>query len=359
MRDIVVQVGRTGVLTPKAVVDPVRLAGTTVTNATLHNQDFITDKDIRIGDTVVVQKAGEIIPEIVSVVTSKRPDGTIPYQLPQQCPVCGAPVVRDEDGAYMRCTGAECPAQLLRNLTHFASRDAMDIDGLGPAVIEALVQAGLVKTAADLYSLKQDEVAQLERMGQKSAENLLSAIERSKGNDLSKLLYAFGIRQVGQKAAKVLAARFGSLEVLAQAGVEELTAIDDIGPITAQYLTQWFASPQSQHLMHSLTQAGVNTLSTAAPVGDRLAGLTFVLTGELTHHSRKEAGAMLEALGAKVSGSVSKKTSCVVAGEAAGSKLRKANELGIPVLDEEQFLQLVSDDPQQYRPILDTITTDK
>lgn len=359
VRDIVVQVGRTGVLTPKAVVDPVRLAGTTVTNATLHNQDFITDKDIRIGDTVVVQKAGEIIPEIVSVVTSKRPDGTIPYQLPQQCPVCGAPVVRDEDGAHMRCTGAECPAQLLRNLTHFASRDAMDIDGLGPAVIEALVQAGLVKTAADLYSLKQDEVAQLERMGQKSAENLLSAIERSKGNDLSKLLYAFGIRQVGQKAAKVLAVRFGSLEVLAQAGVEELTAIDDIGPITAQYLTQWFASPQSQHLMHSLTQAGVNTLSTAAPVGDRLAGLTFVLTGELTHHSRKEAGAMLEALGAKVSGSVSKKTSCVVAGEAAGSKLRKANELGIPVLDEEQFLQLVSDDPQQYRPILDTITTDK
>ena len=359
VRDIVVQVGRTGVLTPKAVVDPVRLAGTTVTNATLHNQDFITDKDIRIGDTVVVQKAGEIIPEIVSVVTSKRPDGTIPYQLPQQCPVCGAPVVRDEDGAHMRCTGAECPAQLLRNLTHFASRDAMDLDGLGPAVIEALVQAGLVKTAADLYSLKQDEVAQLERMGQKSAENLLSAIERSKGNDLSKLLYAFGIRQVGQKAAKVLAVRFGSLEVLAQAGVEELTAIDDIGPITAQYLTQWFASPQSQHLMHSLTQAGVNTLSTAAPVGDRLAGLTFVLTGELTHHSRKEAGAMLEALGAKVSGSVSKKTSCVVAGEAAGSKLRKANELGIPVLDEEQFLQLVSDDPQQYRPILDTITTDK
>lgn len=359
VRDIVVQVGRTGVLTPKAVVDPVRLAGTTVTNATLHNQDFITEKDIRIGDTVVVQKAGEIIPEIVSVVTSKRPDGTVPYQLPQQCPVCGAPVVRDEDGAHMRCTGAECPAQLLRNLTHFASRDAMDIDGLGPAVIEALVQAGLVKTAADLYSLKQDEVAQLERMGQKSAENLLSAIERSKGNDLSKLLYAFGIRQVGQKAAKVLAARFGSLEALAQAGVEELTAIDDIGPITAQYLTQWFASPQSQHLMHSLTQAGVNTLGTAAPVGDRLAGLTFVLTGELTHHSRKEAGAMLEALGAKVSGSVSKKTSCVVAGEAAGSKLRKANELGIPVLDEEQFLQLVSDDPQQYRPILDTITTDK
>lgn len=359
VRDIVVQVGRTGVLTPKAVVDPVRLAGTTVTNATLHNQDFITEKDIRIGDTVVVQKAGEIIPEIVSVVTSKRPDGTVPYELPRQCPVCGAPVVRDEDGAHVRCTGAECPAQLLRNLTHFASRDAMDIEGLGPAVVEGLVQAGLVHTPADLYTLRQEDVAALERMGQKSAENLLAAIEKSKGNDLSKLLFAFGIRQVGQKAAKVLAVHFGSLEALAQASVEELTAIDDIGPITAQYLTQWFSSAQSQHLMQSLSQAGVNTLSTAAPVGNRLAGLTFVLTGELSHHSRKEAGAMLEALGAKVSGSVSKKTSCVIAGEAAGSKLRKANELGIPVLDEEQFFQLVGDDEGQYRPILVSITNDK
>lgn len=359
VRDIVVQVGRTGVLTPKAVVDPVRLAGTTVTNATLHNQDFITEKDIRIGDTVVVQKAGEIIPEIVSVVTAKRPADTVPYQLPQQCPVCGAPVVRDEDGAHVRCTGAECPAQLLRNLTHFASRDAMDIEGLGPAVVEGLVQAGLVRSPGDLYALQQEQVAQLERMGQKSAENLLAAIERSKGNDLSKLLFAFGIRQVGQKAAKVLAAHFGTLEALAGAGVEELTAIDDIGPITAQYLTQWFASPQSQHLMHTLVQAGVNTRSTAAPVGERLAGLTFVLTGELTHNSRKEAGAMLEALGAKVSGSVSKKTSCVIAGEAAGSKLRKANELGVPVLDEEQFLQLVSEDAGAYQPILDTITAEK
>ena len=359
VRDIVVQVGRTGVLTPKAVVDPVRLAGTTVTNATLHNQDFITEKDIRIGDTVVVQKAGEIIPEIVSVVISKRPDGTVPYELPRQCPVCGAPVVRDEDGAHVRCTGAECPAQLLRNLTHFASRDAMDIEGLGPAVVEGLVQAGLVHTPADLYTLKQEDVAALDRMGQKSAENLLAAIEKSKSNDLSKLLFAFGIRQVGQKAAKVLAVHFGSLEALARAGVEELTAIDDIGPITAQYLTQWFSSAQSQHLMQCLAQAGVNTLSTAAPVGNRLAGLTFVLTGELSHSSRKEAGALLEALGGKVSGSVSKKTSCVIAGEAAGSKLRKANELGVPVLDEEQFRQLVGDDVGQYQPILASITKEK
>ena len=343
VEDIVVQVGRTGVLTPKAVVTPVRLAGTTVTNATLHNQDLITEKDIRIGDTVIVQKAGEIIPEIVSVVKEKRPQGTVPYLLPAVCPVCGAAVARDEDGAHIRCTGAECPAQLLRNLTHFASRDAMDIEGLGPAVVEGLVNAGMVKTPADLYRLDRDQVAQLERMGKKSADNLLAAIEKSKQNDLSKLLFAFGIRQVGQKAGKILAARFGSLDALAQASEEELTAIDDIGGITAKYLTEWFAAPQSRHLIDGLKEAGVNMDSLAAPVGDKLAGLTFVLTGELSSCSRKEAGEKLEALGAKVSGSVSKKTGCVVAGEAAGSKLRKAQELGVPVLDEEQFLVLVGE----------------
>ena len=343
VEDIVIQVGRTGVLTPKAVVSPVRLAGTTVTNATLHNQDFITEKDIRIGDTVIVQKAGEIIPEIVSVVKEKRPAGTAPYLLPTACPVCGAAVVRDEDGAHIRCTGAECPAQLLRNLTHFASRDAMDIEGLGPAVVEGLVNAGMVKTAADLYRLDRDEVAKLERMGKKSADNLLSAIEKSKENDLSKLLFAFGIRQVGQKAGKILAARFGSLDALAQASEEELTAIDDIGGITARYLTEWFAAPQSRHLITALKEAGVNMESLIAPVGDKLAGITFVLTGELSSCSRKEAGEKLEAMGAKVSGSVSKKTGCVVAGEAAGSKLRKAQELGVPVLDEKQFLILVGE----------------
>ena len=343
VQDIVVQVGRTGVLTPKAVVSPVRLAGTTVTNATLHNQDFITEKDIRIGDTVIVQKAGEIIPEIVSVVKEKRPEGTVPYLLPDLCPVCGAPVARDEDGAHIRCTGAECPAQLLRNLTHFASRDAMDIEGLGPAVVEALVGAGMVKTPADLYRLDRDRVAELERMGKKSADNLLAAIEKSKQNDLSKLLYAFGIRQVGQKAGKILAARFGSLDALARATQEELTDIDDIGGITAQYLTEWFSAPQSQHLIAALKEAGVNMDSQAAPVGDKLAGITFVLTGELSAFSRKEAGEKLEALGAKVSGSVSKKTGCVVAGEAAGSKLRRAQELGVPVLDEEQFLILIGE----------------
>ncbi|MCI8474737.1 MAG: NAD-dependent DNA ligase LigA [Oscillospiraceae bacterium] len=342
--DIVVQVGRTGVLTPKAVVEPVRLAGTTVTNATLHNQDFITEKDVRIGDTVLVQKAGEIIPEIVSVLKEKRPEGTVPYQLPAQCPVCGAAVVRDEDGAAIRCTGAECPAQLMRNLVHFASRDAMDIEGLGPANVENLVNAGLLKTPGDLYSLQAEDVAKLERMGKKSAQNLIEAIEKSKNNDLSKLLNAFGIRQVGQKAAQVLARQFGSMEAIAAAGEEELTAVPDIGAITAQSLTAWFSAPQSRHLLETLRAAGVNMESRAEPVGDKLAGLTFVLTGELTGFTRKEAGERIQALGGKVSGSVSKKTSFVVAGEAAGSKLRKAQELDIPILDESGFLAMLENE---------------
>ncbi len=342
--DIVVQVGRTGVLTPKAVVEPVRLAGTTVTNATLHNQDFITEKDVRIGDTVLVQKAGEIIPEIVSVLKEKRPEGTVPYQLPAQCPVCGAAVVRDEDGAAIRCTGAECPAQLMRNLVHFASRDAMDIEGLGPANVENLVNAGLLKTPGDLYSLQAEDVAKLERMGKKSAQNLIEAIEKSKNNDLSKLLNAFGIRQVGQKAAQVLARQFGSMEAIAAAGEEELTAVPDIGAITAQSLTAWFSAPQSCHLLETLRAAGVNMESRAEPVGDKLAGLTFVLTGELTGFTRKEAGERIQALGGKVSGSVSKKTSFVVAGEAAGSKLRKAQELDIPILDESGFLAMLENE---------------
>ncbi len=339
--DIVVQVGRTGVLTPKAVVEPVRLAGTTVTNATLHNQDFISEKDVRIGDTVLVQKAGEIIPEIVSVLKEKRPAGTVPYRLPDRCPVCGAAVVRDEDGAALRCTGAECPAQLIRHLVHFASRDAMDIEGLGPANVQSLVDAGLLKTPGDLYSLPFEAVAELERMGKKSAENLLQAIEKSKQNDLSKLLTAFGIRQVGQKAAQTLARRFGSMDALAAADEETLTGVPDIGAITARSLIDWFADPQSQHLIETLRAAGVNMTSLAPPVGDALAGLTFVLTGELSGFTRKEAGERIEALGGKVSGSVSKKTSYVVAGEAAGSKLRKARELDIPVLDEAGFVALL------------------
>lgn len=343
VEDIVVQVGRTGVLTPKAVVKAVRLAGTTVTNATLHNQDFITEKDIRIGDTVLVQKAGEIIPEIVSVLKDKRPEGTVPYHLPDHCPVCGAPVARDEDGAHIRCTGAECPAQRLRHIVHFASRDAMDIEGLGPAVVESLVGAGLVKGPGDLYQLQAGDVELLERMGKKSAENLMAAIEKSKSAGLGRLLFAFGIRQVGQKAGKVLAARFGTLDALMAATEEELTAVPDIGGITAKSLLDWFANDQSQHLIRTLREAGVSFDSTEAPVGDRLAGKTFVLTGTLPTMDRKEAAALIEAQGGKVSGSVSKKTSYVVAGEAAGSKLQKAIDLGITVLTEDELMKLLSE----------------
>lgn len=343
VQDIVIQVGRTGVLTPKASLAPVRLAGTTVTNATLHNQDFIAEKDIRIGDTVIVQKAGEIIPEIVSVVLEKRPPETEPYHIPEFCPVCGAPVRRDPDGAAIRCTGAECPAQLLRNLTHFASRDAMDIEGLGPAAVEALVNAGLVKTPADLYHLKAEQVEPLERMGKKSAENLIAAIERSKSQGMARLLFAFGIRQVGQKAAQVLSRQFGSLDRLMAATQEELTAVDDVGAITADYLVHWFENPQSQHLIRALREAGVSFESTEAPVGTRLAGKTFVVTGTLEHFSRKEAEEAIVAQGGKASGSVSKKTSYVVAGEAAGSKLTKAQSLGVPVLTEAEFMALLEE----------------
>ena len=341
LTDIVIQVGRTGVLTPKAVLEPVRLAGTTVTNATLHNQDFISDKDIRIGDTVLVRKAGEIIPEILSVVMEKRPEGTEPYLLPKVCPVCGAPVERDEDGAHIRCTGAECPAQLLRSLAHFASRDAMDIDGCGPAVVENLVNAGLVRTPGDLYFLDEADVAKLDRMGKRSAHKLITSIEKSKSQDLSRLIYAFGIRNVGQKTGKILAARFRTLEGLQNATLEELTSVDDMGEITARSVMEWMASTQSQHLMARIREAGVNTTAAEQGSDQRFAGKTFVLTGALSRFTRDQATAMIEERGGKAAGSVSKKTSYVVAGEAAGSKLRKANELGIPVLTEDEFLQMM------------------
>ena len=341
LTDIVVQVGRTGVLTPKAVLEPVRLAGTTVTSATLHNQDFISDKDIRIGDTVLVRKAGEIIPEVLSVVLDKRPADSRPYFLPKTCPVCGAPVERDEDGAHMRCTGAECPAQLLRNLTHFASRDAMDIDGLGVAVVENLVNAGLVKTPGDLYFLKEEDVAELDRMGKKSAQNLMAAIERSKSQDLARLIYAFGIRQVGQKAGKILAARFKTMDALEQATLEELTAVNDVGEITARSILTWLASPQSRHLIARLREAGVNMTAAEQGSDQRFAGMTFVLTGGLEQFTRDQAAAMIEDRGGKSAGSVSKKTTYVVAGEGAGSKLKKALDLGVPVLTEQEFLKLM------------------
>lgn len=339
--NIVVGVGRTGVLTPKAVVEPVRLAGTTVTNATLHNQDFIDALDVRVGDTVLLQKAGEIIPEVLSVNKCKRPEGTAPFRLPDRCPECGSPVVRDPDGAAMRCTGAECPAQLLRSLVHFASRNAMDIEGLGIAVAELLMNKGLVHSPAELYYLSAEDIEKLDRMGKKSAENLITAIAGSKENSLERLLYAFGIRQVGQKAAKTLAATFGSLDAVQSASQEALTAIPDIGPITAAFLRNWLDNPQSQHQIRLLRDAGVNLTSTMEKRDNRFLGKIFVLTGALELMTRDEAAELIESYGGKASSSVSKKTSYVVAGDKAGSKLKKAQDLGIPILTEEEFVEML------------------
>ena len=341
VEDIVIQVGRTGVLTPKAVVRPVRLAGTTVTNATLHNQDFITERDIRIGDTVLIRKAGEIIPEILEVVKEKRLETAIPYFLPNSCPVCGAKVERDEDGAFMRCTGAACPAQLSRNIAHFVSRDAMDIDGLGGAIVDALIEKGLIKTPADIYFLSLDDVKSLWKSGTTAAKKLLQAVENSKQQDVSRLIYALGIRQVGAKAGKVLAAAFGNLDALMQATEEELTAVPDVGAITAKNISEWFAQPQGKEIIERLREAGVNFESKRVISDARFAGKTFVLTGALSKFTREEATEKIELFGGKASGSVSKKTSFVVVGENAGSKERKARELGIPILSEDQFLEMI------------------
>ena len=341
VEDIIVQVGRTGVLTPKAVVRPVRLAGTTVTNATLHNQDFITERDIRIGDTVLIRKAGEIIPEILEVDFAKRPQDTAAYLLPSACPICGAPTKRDEDGAFLRCTGAACPAQLSRNIAHFVSRDAMDIEGLGASIVDALIEKGLLKSAADIYYLTVDEVKQLWQKGDTAAKKLIGAIEASKQQDLGKLIYALGIRQVGAKTGKVLASAFGTLDNLMHATTEALTEIPDIGEVTAVSISEWFTQPQSVEMIEKLRQAGVNFESTKAVTDSRFAGMTFVLTGALSKFTREEATEMIESFGGKASGSVSKKTTYVVAGENAGSKERKAKELGIPILSEDEFLNML------------------
>lgn len=341
VEDIVVQVGRTGVLTPKAVVKAVRLAGTTVTNATLHNQDFISQRDIRIGDTVLIRKAGEIIPEILEVDLSKRPDHSQPYRLPTCCPICGAPTAKDEDGAFLRCTGAECPAQLSRNISHFVSRDAMDIEGFGSAIVDGLIEKGLLKSPADIYYLSLEEMKSLWQKGELAASKLLAAIEQSKEQDLSRLIFALGIRQVGEKTGKVLASRFGTLDALMSATEEALTDVQDVGAVTAKNIADWFAQPQSQHMIERLRLAGVNFESKRAITDTRFAGMTFVLTGALSKFTREEATEKIELFGGKASGSVSKKTTYVVVGENAGSKERKARELGIPILSEDDFLAMI------------------
>ena len=341
VEDIVVQVGRTGVLTPKAVVRPVRLAGTTVTNATLHNQDFISQRDIRIGDTVLIRKAGEIIPEILEVDFSKRPQGARAYRLPDVCPVCGARTQQDEDGAFLRCTGAECPAQLSRNIAHFVSRDAMDIEGLGSAIVDALIEKDLIHSPADIYYLRQEDVETLWKSGKTAAAKLLASIERSKEQDVSRLIYALGIRQVGAKTGKVLAAAFGNLDGVLSASEEELTQIPDVGSVTAASIHQWSCQEQSRHMVERLRQAGVNFESKRVISDDRFSGKVFVLTGALSKFTREEASEKIELLGGKTSGSVSKKTSFVIVGENAGSKERKARELGIPILTEDEFLEMI------------------
>lgn len=340
--DIAVAVGRTGVLTPTAVLEPVSLAGTTVSRATLHNAEFIREKDIRIGDIVTVQKAGDIIPEVVCSHPKLR-SGNIPvYQMPKFCPSCGEPVFYDEDeGAATRCTNSKCPAQLSRGIEHFASKDAMNIEGMGPQVVEALLNAHLISDAADLYRLQAAKIADLDRMGEKSAENLIAAIERSRNAGLERLIYALGIRNVGEVAAVELAQHFGTLESCMQATKEELCSLSDFGEITADCVVNFFTHPQNIDLCNRLIAAGLLTTPVKLPTSDLLAGKTFVLTGTLPSMSRDEASEMIKNAGGKVSGSVSSKTDYVVAGEAAGSKLTKARALNIPVITEEELLKML------------------
>ena len=342
LRSIEVAVGRTGVLTPTACFDPIFLAGTTVARATLHNEDFIHQFGLRIGDTIQVRKAGDIIPEVIGV--THHAEDADPYEMPTVCPSCGAPVVHLEDESALRCINPECPAQALRNLIHFASRDAMDIDGLGTAVATQLVEKGLVHSVADLYALTQEQLLTLAKFKEKSADNLYKAIERSKENNLDKLLFGFGIRNIGDKAAALLAEHFGTLEAIREAGVEAISEIDGFGGVMAQSIVEFFAKDGTADVIHRLADAGVNMKWKGEPKGDKLAGKTLVVTGTLETLSRSEAEALIVRNGGKASGSVSKKTSYVVAGAAAGSKLTKAQSLGVPVLTEEEFLVLLRDE---------------
>ena len=340
--DVTIAVGRTGVLTPTAILSPVRLAGTTVSRATLHNIDFIRERGIMLGDTVCVRKAGDIIPEVVRANTALRDGSEREFFMPTHCPSCGEPVSFDKnDGAALRCTNSACPAQLSRSIEHFASKGAMNIDGLGPQIVELLLANGKIRDAADLYLLKAEDVETLERMGKKSAQNLVAAIESSKTVGLARLVFALGIREVGEVAAAALASRFGTLDALSRAAAEEISAIENFGEVTADYVVDFFSHPQNIALCKRLEEAGVLTVDNSAPVGDLFAGLSFVLTGTLPTMSRDEASALIKQNGGKTVGSVSKKTDFVLAGEAAGSKLVKAQELGIRIISESDLLSMI------------------
>lgn len=337
--DIEINVGRTGVLTPTGIFEPTLLAGTTVSRATLHNQDFIDEKGICIGDRVIIRKAGDIIPEVLSVVS--HGENAVPYRIPDVCPSCSGKVTREEGEAALRCCNPDCPNQLLRNLIHFCSRDAMDIEGMGTAVLETFVSEGLIKTAADIYSLDKSKIASIERMGEKSADNLIAAAEKSKGNDLARLIYALGIRHIGQKAGALLSEKFGTMDALMNASTEEIAEIEGFGLIMAKSVSEFFSHPESRQLVEDLKAVGVNMESQKEIVDMRFEGMTFVLTGTLSMYKRSEAQKIIESFGGKASGSVSKKTTYVLAGEDAGSKLQKANELGITVISEEEFAEMI------------------
>ncbi|MFZ5647625.1 MAG: NAD-dependent DNA ligase LigA [Bacillota bacterium] len=349
IRDIILRVGRTGVLTPTAILKPVRLAGTTVTKATLHNEDIIRDKDIRIGDTVLVHKAGDIIPEVLEVVKEERKGGEMPFNMPGRCPECDSEVVRPQGEAAVRCVNPGCPARSREGLIHFVSKGAMDIAGLGPAVIGQLISSGLVRDAADLYGLKKEELVPLERMGEKSAQNLIDAIEKSRQNPLHRLIFALGIRHVGERAAKILVRRFGSMEKIMNARPEDLVNIPEIGPRIAGSIAEFFADPSNKRLVEKLAGLGLNMKSGEPEPGEKpgvLEGKTVVLTGGLKNYTRQEAQELVERLGGRVSSSVSKKTDLVVVGEDPGSKYEKALELGIRIIGEEEFIALAGENSQ-------------
>lgn len=344
LKDIVCQVGRTGVITPMAILEPVKVAGSTISKTTLHNEDFIKEKELKIGDTVVIQKAGDVIPEIVEVVKSKRTGEEKDFEMPHKCPVCGADAVREEGEAAIRCTGIECPAKLYRNLVHFVSREAMNIDGLGESIIAQLLDKKLIQNIADIYTLEFEDIASLKKNGKKFAQNLMDSIENSKKNDLYRLITALGIRHVGGKASKMLAKKYKTLDNIAGASFEELQEMNDVGEVMANSIVEFFAQDQTRDLIEKLKQAGVNTEVIEEETGDnRFEGKTFVLTGSLEEFTRKEAEELIEKYGGKTSGSVSKKTDYVLAGEEAGSKLKKAQELGITIITEQEFKEMVKE----------------